>query len=180
MPEKLDFMTPTVLKILYVFHEDPMQELHEREVMRRAKISKGSANSILRILSEAGILERKKTGRMVFYRFNVRNAVARQLKILFNVYYLQKLVDRLKPYCRRIVLFGSSAEGLDVTESDIDLFILTQEKKEVVGEVDVYQKNSDRKLSPIVVNANELANLKKEDRPLYERIEKGIVLWESE
>jgi len=180
MPEKLDFITPTVLKVLHVFHEDPMQELHEREVMRRAKISKGSANSILRNLSEVGVLERKKTGRMIFYRFNVRDPVARQLKILFRVYYLQKFVDRLKPYCQRVVLFGSCAEGLDVSESDIDLFILTQEKKEVTGEVNAYQKNLKRKLSPIIVNANEFATLKKEDRPLYERIEKGIVLWESE
>jgi len=47
MPEKLDFITPTLLKILYLFHEDPMQELHEREVVRQAKVSKGSANKIL-------------------------------------------------------------------------------------------------------------------------------------
>lgn len=180
MPEKLDFITPTVLKVLYVFHKDSMQEIHEREVKRRAKISKGSANSILRKLSEEEILKRKKIGRMVFYRFNDRNPVARQLKILFNVYSLQKLVDQLEPHCKRIILFGSCAEGLDGSESDIDIFILTQEKKEVLEKVSNYQKNLDRKLSPIVVNANEFAKLKREDRPLYERILKGIVLWESE
>ena len=180
MPEKLGFITPTVLKVLYVYHEDPMQELHEREVMRRAKISKGSANLILRRLSETGVLERRKTGKMVFYRFNHRNPVARQLKILFNIYPLRKLVDQLKPYCRRIVLFGSCAEGLDVDESDIDLFVLAHEKKEIMKEISAYQKNLDRKLSPIVVNANEFAKLKREDRPLYERIGKGIVMWESE
>ncbi len=180
MPEKLDFITPTVLKVLYIFHKDPMQELHEREVMRKAKISKGSANSILRRLSETGILERKKTGRMVFYKFDNRSPVARQLKILFNVYSLQKLVDQLKPHCKRIVLFGSCAEGLDVRESDIDLLILTQKREEVMEEVSAYQKNLDRKLSPIIVNANEFTKLKREDRPLYHRIVKGIVLWESE
>ena len=180
MPEKLDFITPTVLKVLYVFHKDPMRSLHEREVVRKAKISKGSANSILRKLSQTEILEREKVGRMVFYRFNHRNPVAKQLKILFNIYSLQRLVDELKPHCKRIILFGSCAEGLDVRESDIDLFILTREKKEVMEEISAYQKNLDRKMSPIVVNASEFAKLKREDRPLYERIEKGIVLWESE
>jgi len=180
MPEKLDFITPTFLKVLYVFHKDPMQELHEREVMRKAKISKGSANSILRRLSETGILNRKKTGKMVFYRFNDRSPVARQLKILFNVYSLQKLVDQLKPHCKRIMLFGSCAEGLDVSESDVDLFILTREKREVAEKVSAYQKHLDRKLSPIIVNANGFTRLKREDRPLYERILKGIMLWESE
>jgi len=180
MPEKLDFITPTLLKVLYVFHKDPMQELHEREVMRKAKVSKGSANSILRKLSETGILRRRKTGRMVFYRFNDRSPVARQFKILFNVYSLQKLVDQLKPHCKRIMLFGSCAEGLDVSESDVDLLILTQKKKEVMEKVSAYQKNLDRKLSPIIVDATGFTKIKREDGPLYERILKGIMLWESE
>jgi DNA-binding MarR family transcriptional regulator len=54
MLEKSDFITPTFLKVLYLFHENPLQEMHEREVMRRAKISKGSANEILKQLSEEG------------------------------------------------------------------------------------------------------------------------------
>lgn len=62
MPEKLDFITPTFLRILYLFHENPLQEMHEREVVRRAKISKGSANEILKKL-EIGILERSRKGR---------------------------------------------------------------------------------------------------------------------
>ncbi len=180
MPEKIDFITPTLLKVLYLFHEDSMHELHEREVMRKAKISKGSANSILRKLAEGKILERRKTGRMVFYRFNGRNPVARQFKVLFNIYSLQKLVDQLKPHCVRITLFGSCAEGTDVSESDLDLLILTQEKKETTKKTNAFQKNLDRKLSPIIVNTNEFTKLKREDTPLYERIMKGIILWESE
>jgi DNA-binding MarR family transcriptional regulator len=66
MPEKLDFITPTMLKILYVFHGDPLRELHEREVVRQARVSKGSANKILRRLSEVGVLNRERRGRMVF------------------------------------------------------------------------------------------------------------------
>lgn len=42
MLKKLDFITLTLLKVLYLFHEDPMQELHEREGMRRAEVSEGS------------------------------------------------------------------------------------------------------------------------------------------
>ncbi|MBS7650954.1 MAG: nucleotidyltransferase domain-containing protein [Candidatus Bathyarchaeia archaeon] len=180
MPEKLDFITPTVSKVLYVFHNDPMQKLHEREVVRRAGVSKGSANSILRELTQKGILEREKVGGMVFYRLNNRNPIAKQFKVLFNIYSLQKLVDEVRSYCRRIILFGSCAEGLDTKESDIDLLILTQEKEEVIKKINVYQKELDRRISPIILNANEFTKLKMEDKPLYERIEKGIILWDSE
>src|SRR4030067_1500707 len=98
MPQKLDFITPTMLKILYIFHEKPHQELHEREVMRRAVTSKGSAGRILKQLSQIGVLEKDKKGRMVFYRFSTRNAVARQVKVLFNVYSLNKLGNEINKY----------------------------------------------------------------------------------
>jgi predicted nucleotidyltransferase len=179
MPNKLDFITPTLLKILYLFHENPMQELHEREVVRKAKVSKGSANNILRKLSEIKVLNRNKRGRMVFYSLNMKNAVARQFKVLFNVYSLNELVEEIKQDCKRIILFGSCSEGTDVKESDVDLFILTNEKNRVKSIVNTYQK-AGKRIAPIIVNSNEFIKLRREDKPLYDRILKGILLWESE
>jgi len=156
MPEKLDFITPTFLKVLYLFHENPMHEIHEREVVRRTGISKGSANKVFRKLSEIVVLKRNKRGRMFFYSLNTKSALARQFKILFNVYSLNDLINGIKPYCKRIILFGSCSEGMDVKESDIDLFVLTNEKKKVWAKISVYQNKLERKMAPIIVNANEL------------------------
>src|SRR4030065_2878472 len=164
MPQKLDFITPTMLKILYLFHEKPQQELHEREVMRRAETSKGSAGRTLKKLSQVGVLERDKKGRMVFYRFNTKNAVARQFKILFNVYSLNKLVNEIKQDSKKVILFGSCSEGTDTDESDIDLFILTHEKNKVGSKINSYQE-TDRKITPITVNSNEFVQLRKSDKP---------------
>jgi predicted nucleotidyltransferase len=179
MPNKLDFITPTLLRVLYVFHEKPMQELHEREVVRRAGISKGSANMILRKLSEIDVLTRDKKGRMVFYSLNMENAVARQFKVLFNVYSLNELVNEIKKYCKKIILFGSCSEGTDTEESDVDLFILTNEKNKINPKVNSYQK-AERRIAPVIVNSNEFVALRRKDRPLYDRILKGITLWETE
>src|SRR4030067_580094 len=148
MLNKLDFITPTLLKVLYSFHEKPREELHEREVVRRTGISEGSANKILRKLSEVEVLERDKKGRMVFYRFNTKNAVARQFKVLFNVYSLNKLVNEIRQDSKKIILFGSCSEGIDTEESDIDLFILTNEKNMVGSKISSYQ-GTDRKIAPI-------------------------------
>jgi len=131
MLKKLDFITPTLLKVLYLFHEDPMQELHEREVMRRTGVSEGSANKILRQLSEIKVLERSKKGRMVFYKLDMKNPVTRQFKVLFNVYSLNEMIEEIKQDCRRIILFGSCSEGTDTEESDIDLYIETPSKKDI-------------------------------------------------
>jgi len=153
-----------------------MQELHEREVVRRTGVSKGSANKILRKLYDVRILERNRRGRMVFYRFNLRNAVTRQLKALFNVYSLDELVESIKPDCKRVLLFGSCSEGTDVKDSDIDIFVLTNEKDKVKLKISAYQKKMERRIAPILVNSNEFVKLRKEDKPLYERILKGITL----
>jgi len=180
MPGKLDFITPTVMRILEFFFLNPVREFHERELMRRVKVSKGSANKILRQLADHGFLERRKMGRMVFYRLAMGNPVVRQFKVLSNVYSLKILLDRIKQDTKKVILFGSCADGKDVGESDIDLFVLTSNKSTVRSEVSRFNRSSNRKVVPIIVDANEFVKLKKDDEPLYERIQRGIVLWETE
>ncbi len=65
MLEKLDFITPKVMKVLEFFFMYPMKEFYEREIMRKTKISKGSANKILRLLTKFDFLIKEKRGRMV-------------------------------------------------------------------------------------------------------------------
>lgn len=78
------------------------------------------------------------------------------------------------------MLFGSCAQGTDVKESDIDLLILTDQKDAVRKEINRFNTKEERRVAPIVVDANELAKMKREDKSLYENIESGIVLLESQ
>ncbi len=176
----MDFITPTVMKLFDLFLEDPMQEYHEREVVRRTRVSKGSANKILRMLADSGLLTREGKGRMVFYRLNLTDPLARQFKVLANVYLLRELTRRLREYARRVVLLGSSAQGTDVKDSDVDLFVLAAEKALARKEIGEFNRKTQRKIAPIIVDANEFVKLKRRDRALYENIEKGIILWQAE
>ena len=180
MPEKLDFITPTFMKVLGLFLSDAMGEYHEREVMRKSNVSKGSASRILHQLACLSFLTRTRKGRMVFYRFNDKEAVARQFKIVANVFALKKLTDRIRDDSRRIVLFGSCAQGTDVKGSDMDLFVLTSEKTVIRRVISEFNKHSDRNAAPIIVDANDFVRLRREDKPLHENIERGIPLWEKE
>jgi len=180
MPEKLDFITPTFMKVFELFLGDPMQGYHEREVVRRTGVSKGSANGILRLLADLDLLVRERKGRMVFYKLNAKEPVVKQFKVLVNVYKLKELLDRLKERSRRIILFGSCAQGVDVKDSDIDLFVLTSEKNSIRKTISEFNRDSERKIAPIIVDANEFINLKRDGKSLYENIERGITLWETE
>jgi len=180
MFKKLEFITPTLMAVFEFFLADPMREHHQREVARGTKVSVGSANSILKLLADSGLLVKQRRGRMLFYRLNANDPVVRQFKILLNVYCLNPLLRSMKEHSRRIVLFGSSAQGTDVKESDIDLFALTSEKDSVRKDISHFNGKSDRKIAPIIVDANEFVKLKRNDKALYENIERGITLWQAE
>lgn len=175
----MDFITPTTLRVLEFFFSHPMAEFHEREVMRGAAISKGSANRILRRLAALSLLRRTGKGRMVFYRLETGDPVVKQMKVLANVWMLRSFVEGMKGTARKVMLFGSCAEGTDISESDIDVLIVTDDKKTVKEKVSAFNQKSERLMAPIMVNVEEFSNMRKQDRPLYERVDRGITLWET-
>jgi predicted nucleotidyltransferase len=179
MPEKLDFITPTSLKVLEHFFEHPTSEYHEREVMRATGISKGSANQILRRLAGLALLRRAEKGRMVFYSLAAEDAFVRQMKAAGNVWALRPLIESLKEMARKMILFGSCAQGTDAEDSDIDILIVAREKDRVKEWVSAYARSITRALSPLILDMDEFAALRKEDKPLFERIDRGIILWET-
>jgi predicted nucleotidyltransferase len=180
MFKKLEFITPTLMSVFEFFLADPMREHHQREVARGTKVSVGSANRMLKLLADSDLLVEQRRGRMLFYRLNANDPVVRQFKVLVNVYSLNPLLRGLREHCRRIVLFGSSAEGTDVKESDMDLFVLTSEKDFVRKNISQFNLKSDKRIAPIIVDANEFVKFKKNDKALYENIERGITLWQAE
>ena len=143
-------------------------------------MSRGSAHKILVMLANVDFLTRKERGRMLMYRLNMKEPTVKQLKIAINTFALKKLVDDLKSYSRRVILFGSCSQGTDTKESDIDLLIVAMEKEPIVKLLSDVNRKNERKIAPIVVDMTEFILLKKEDKPLYENIERGIILWEQE
>jgi len=171
----LKHLTPASLTILRFLSDDPIRNFYQREIARATKVSVGATNQILRTLAEKEIVTREKRGKMFFYKYNIQNPVARQLKILFNINDLDDLIKTIRDRCKRIILFGSCAEG-----SDVDLLVLTNEKDSVKKAINRHEKRINKKISEILVNANEFVRLRSRDKPLHERIMKGIVLWQTE
>lgn len=128
-------------------------------------MSKGSAGKILKLLTDIGFLSREERGRLAIYRLNQNEATVKQFKVLLNVFALKLLTDKLKENSKRIMLFGSCAQGLDTKESDIDLLVVTEEKEVAGKTISEYNKKSQRRVAPITVNMNEYISLKREDSP---------------
>lgn len=180
MGNTLGFLTPKVMQVFEFFLEGGANEYYEREIIRKTGVSKGSAGKILKLLTSLGFLTREEKGRLAIYRLKQDEATVKQFKVLLNVFALKQLTDTLKDYSKRIVLFGSCAQGVDTKDSDIDLLIVTDKKEAARKAISDFNKNSQRRIAPITVNMNEYINLKRNDKPLYENIERGITLWEAE
>lgn len=150
-----------------------------REISRNLSISLGSTSQSLRTLQEAGLVSKEHKGRLVIYRANMENFLLREFKILLTLLEIDPFLLRLKEVSTRIILFGSCAAGDDTIDSDIDIFIESDNKRDVARLHDSYQEKITRKISPIILDASEFRNLEVKDRPLFERINMGKVIHEA-
>lgn len=175
-----DLITPYSMRLVCFLAYNPMKAFYQRELSRKTKVSVGETNKILKKLTAHSIVTEEKRGRTYFYRFNMTNALARQMKIMITVSTLNPLVEGIKLLSTKVILFGSCAEGTDTVESDIDLFVLTSEKEKVRMQVNKHARRLERRLSGIIVDPLELSAMKRKDKALYERIRSGTVLWQEE
>lgn len=156
---------------------------YEREIARGAGVSYGSANRILNILNEKGIVTRRAEGNMKYYTIDLFNPYLQEFKILTNMLFIEPLIEKLKAYTYKIVLFGSCAAGQDTQESDIDLFILTTEENIVRAIINKYSHSSkitNRKIQAIIETPADIIKKVDEDKVFMEQVNKGKILWERE
>lgn len=161
----------------------PGKMCYEREIARGAEISYGSANHVLNQLYKKRLLQRKKEGRMCYYAIDISNPYLKEFKILCNMLLIEPLIERLRPYTRKIVLYGSWAKGLDEEDSDIDLFIITSDKAKVRSIIDKYSASSrlaHKEVQAVIDTPADLLGKDKREKVFRKEIEEGKVLWEKE
>jgi len=144
--------------------------VHVRKIAEKTGLSLGKTSQILREMKEQGLVLKKVTGRMTNYSLNTDNPVVKQIKVLLTVWELRPIVEEIKEFCKRIVLYGSTSRGEDAFGSDIDLFILGN--PEAVKRI--LRKRSN--ISPLVLTAAEFSSLREKDPALYEQLNRGIEL----
>ena len=169
-----------VLKFL-LMHSD--KSCYEREIARGAKISYGSANDILNQLYKKSLVQRKTEGRMCYYSIDMSNPYIKEFKILNNLLLIEPLIENLKSYAHKIILYGSWAQGTDTENSDIDLFIITSDEDKVRSIIDKYSysnKIANRKIQAIINTPADLLNTDKKEAVFMKEVKQGKTLWERE
>ena len=169
-----------VLKFLVMHSGKPC---YEREIARGTRISYGSANYVLNQLYKKGFVKRKVEGRMYYYSIDMSNPIIREFKILNNFFFIEPVIEKLKPYTRKIILYGSWASGTDIEKSDIDLFIISSDEDKVRSIINKYSysnKVGNRKIQAIINTPADLLNRDKREKIFMAQVEQGKILWEKE
>jgi predicted nucleotidyltransferase len=178
-PHLITTVNQKVLSLLVKFSD---QEFYEREVARKLGISTGSANRALNELFSSGVVRRRREGKMYFYSIDSSNAVLIEFKKLVNLLLIEPLVEELKKISSRIVLYGSCALGTDTSESDIDLFVVSNGKEDVSNSISGFTSPrgfENIHIQSVIKTPVELLEGGESERTFMEEVERGIVLWEK-
>lgn len=116
------------VKVLAFLLLNPAEELHVREIARRASVGLQSAQRELALLEEIALVERHRRGRQVFVTVQTSHPLFEDLRSLLLK--SEGLVIPLRQALEKIggveaaAVYGSVAAGSDTGRSDIDLLIV--------------------------------------------------------
>jgi predicted nucleotidyltransferase len=177
-PHLIATINQKVLSMLAKFSD---QEFYERELARKLGISSGSANRALNELYSTGAVTRRREGKMYFYSIDSSTAAVTEFKKMTNLMLAEPLVEELKKMSNRIVLYGSCALGTDTSESDLDLFVVSNNQEDVSNVISNFKFPRGFEsihIQSVIKTPVELLESGKLERTFVEEVDRGIVLWE--
>ena len=154
-------------KVLNFLIQSPGKQFLANEIVKATRLSRAGVNFSLRKLAKEKLVLREKKAKIYLYSVDYNNPVIKQLKVLKTTMLLQPLVNKLKAFSKKIVLFGSCARGENIADSSKAV----EEK--------IKKNNLREKLQPIIRNSTQFIKMEKEESVFCEEIEHGITLWES-
>ena len=167
-------------KIIEVLFKYPEKEFSLSDLAREAEVAKANIGGILIEFQEAGLISIEKLAKIWRIKANQTNWLFIRSKIVYNLNFVYKsgLVEFLVDYFKNpkaIVLFGSFRKGEDLSNSDIDIAIESDETKEyqVIGlrELAEFESMVGRRIQLHLFSRENI------DLNVFNNVANGILLW---
>ncbi len=167
----------TKINILKPFFENPNKEFQIRELSRLLNINHTTIRQYLLKLVKEGLIEIKKRKPYDYFKANI-NKKFLNLKLFFNLEKLRESniieqIERDYDY-PTIILFGSYASATDDSKSDIDLFVLTEVKKD--KNYSKFEGKLNRKITLHLFSKDKFNSTRNKNPELLNNIVNGITL----
>jgi len=167
----------TKINILRPFFEGPDKDFQIRELSRLLKINHTTIRQYLIRLVKEDLIEIKKGKPYDYFRAKI-NKKFLNFKLFFNLEKLREsiLIEQIeKDYDYPvIILFGSYANATDDSDSDIDLFVLTEISKE--RDYSKFENKLNRKIAIHLFPKEKFSSAKNKSPDLINNIINGITL----
>ncbi len=166
-------------KIIEVLFRYPEKEFSLSDLAREAGVAKANIGNILEEFQEMGLIDIEKLTKIWRVKANQTNWFYIRSKIVYNLNFIYKsgLVEFLADYFKNpkvIILFGSFRRGEDLSNSDIDIAIESDETNDIktigLRELSEFENMINRKIQIHLFNRENI------DINVFNNIANGIVL----
>jgi predicted nucleotidyltransferase len=167
-------------KVIEVLFKYPEKEFSLSDLAKEAQVAKANMGGILEEFHQAGLISIEKLSKLWRIRANQTHWLYMRSKIVYNLNFIYKsgLVEFLVDYFKNpqaIILFGSFRKGEDISNSDIDIAIESNEVTEytITGlrELSEFEKIIGKRIQLHIFNRKGI------DIYVFNNIANGIVLW---
>lgn len=166
-------------RVMGIILKYPDKEFSLSDLAKEAGVAKPHIGAILKDLEKADFIVIEKLSKIWRIRANQQNWDFKKNKVVYNLnfIYQSRIVEFLNEYFKNpknIILFGSFRKGEDLSSSDIDIAIESDEVDEYktfgMRELTDFEKEAGRKIQI------HLFNKKNVDINVFNNIANGIVL----
>ena len=166
-------------RIMKVLFEFPEKEFSLSDLAREAGVAKANISRILDELFSFDLIDIEKLSKIWRIKANVMNWYFIKSKIIYNLNFVYQsgLVEFLNQHFKNpkaIILFGSFRKGEDISNSDIDIAIESDDFRnyEIIGlrELSEFEKVIGRKIQLHLFNKENI------DLHVFNNLANGIVL----
>ncbi len=175
------------VKVLRVLCRYPTKKFTIREISRLCHSTHTPVIKTIPHLQQMNILHIEKHGTANIITLNTKSVLVPVLQQMFTTEYETKknLIKRLAqiiPSVKMVALFGSIAKALESVDSDIDILIVAENKKEIMSKIDERRNKIITEfgnlLSPLILT--ELEFKRKKNTPFAKDLIKNYEIIQGE
>ncbi len=162
------------------------QALTINQVAKELNETYSFVNRVIKEMINEGLIKKQKVGHSLLCSLNIKNDKTKALMGLNEVDRKQEFLEKNKEIkliaeeilsevkADSIAIFGSYAKNTQTKESDIDIFILAEEKADLTGLIRDIHSKYGREISPILLSKKQLK--KQKDKPIIREIIKYHII----
>ena len=159
------FPHPTLVQVLSLFLIHPDEEFYQADIAQKTSNAPIQAQRALKRIEQAGLVTKKRKGKMLFYKAQRNHPAFEDLKRVFLKTVavgdaFREAISPLRGKIRFAFIYGSYVRGEEAADSDIDLFLIGNHLslREIVQTLGPVMEQTGRECNPVLYSLEEFQN----------------------